>query len=254
MGRIWLIGGTRDSARAAEAIAALGLPCTVTVASAPAAALYPQTPYLQVRVGRMAPEALDGFLQQAGIAAVVDASHPHASAISQGAMTAAARQGVPYLRYERPELPAGAGTSEFPNFEALLASDRLRGERVLLAVGYRPLARFAPWQEAATLFARVLPRAQSLQAAQEAGFSPDRIVALRPPLGAELERALWRHWQVSLVVTKASGSAGGEAIKRRVAAELGVPLIAIARPQLAYPQQTSELQEVVAFCRRQLAP
>ena len=50
-----------------------------------------------------------------------------------------------------------------------------------------------------------------------------------------METALWQQWRISLVVTKASGTAGGEDIKRQVAAKLGIPLIVIARPQIAYP-------------------
>ncbi|WP_238393351.1 precorrin-6A/cobalt-precorrin-6A reductase [Myxacorys almedinensis] len=37
-----------------------------------------------------------------------------------------------------------------------------------------------------------------------------------------LERSLWRQWQISTVVTKASGTPGGEQVKRNVAKALGV--------------------------------
>jgi precorrin-6A/cobalt-precorrin-6A reductase len=67
-----------------------------------------------------------------------------------------------------------------------------------------------------------------------------------------LEKALWQQWDISLVVTKASGAAGGEAIKRQVAAELGIPLIVIARPVVEYPQQTSDLEAALEFCQTHL--
>jgi precorrin-6A/cobalt-precorrin-6A reductase len=73
---------------------------------------------------------------------------------------------------------------------------------------------------------------------------------LRPPISNDLEAALWRQWQISLVITKASGSAGGEDIKRKVAAELGVSLVVITRPDVAYPLQTSDLLEALEFCRK----
>ncbi|MGK7895867.1 MAG: precorrin-6A/cobalt-precorrin-6A reductase, partial [Xenococcus sp. (in: cyanobacteria)] len=90
----------------------------------------------------------------------------------------------------------------------------------------------------------------SLQTALDAGFSSDRIIALRPPINPELEIALWRQWDISLVVTKASGKPGGEDIKQQVANKLGIPLIAIARPAICYPQQTSCLEEVVIFLNK----
>ncbi|MEO1006296.1 MAG: precorrin-6A/cobalt-precorrin-6A reductase, partial [Cyanobacteria bacterium J06638_38] len=56
-------------------------------------------------------------------------------------------------------------------------------------------------------------------------------------------------WNISLVVTKASGTSGGEDIKHQVAANLGIPLIVVARPLVVYPRQTSAMSEVQAFCR-----
>jgi precorrin-6A/cobalt-precorrin-6A reductase len=92
----------------------------------------------------------------------------------------------------------------------------------------------------------------SLEAALAAGFTPERIIALRPPISADLETALWRQWEISMVVTKASGAPGGEDVKRKVAAELGVPLIIIDRPFIDYPQQTGDLSTAIAFCQQYL--
>lgn len=111
------------------------------------------------------------------------------------------------------------------SFETLVAGDYLNQQRVLLTVGYKVLSLFQDWQARSTLFARILPAVTSLEATIAAGFSRDRIIALRPPVPFELEMALWRHWDISLVVTKASGVAGGEATKRQVAAQLGIPLM-----------------------------
>jgi len=89
----------------------------------------------------------------------------------------------------------------------------------------------------------------AIEAAALSGIPPNRLIALRPPIPADLEKALWRHWEISLVVTKASGTPGGEDVKRSVAAELGIGLIVIARPFVNYPQQTSDIQAALDFCR-----
>jgi precorrin-6A/cobalt-precorrin-6A reductase len=120
-------------------------------------------------------------------------------------------------------------------------------------MGYKSLHWFQPWHDRATLFARILPSAIALGAALQAGFTSERLIALRPPISAELERALWQQWQISMVVTKASGVAGGEDIKRQVAAELGVQLVIIDRPPVPYPQQTSDLQTALTFCQQNLS-
>lgn len=253
--RLWLIGGTTESAELAKAIASLALPCTITVATKSAEALYPKMPMLRVWVGRLEASQLKQFLQEQRIAAVLDASHPYAVEISRMAIRAAVDQKIPYLRFERLAVDTPTDTSpviSLDNFQTLLAGDYLYQHRVLLTVGYKALPLFHSWQDRSTLFARILPAVTSLEAAIAAGFTSDRIIALRPPVTAELEKALWRHWGISLVVTKASGVAGGEQVKRSVAAELGIPLVVIVRPTVDYPQQTSDFSVALDFCQSYL--
>jgi precorrin-6A/cobalt-precorrin-6A reductase len=86
----------------------------------------------------------------------------------------------------------------------------------------------------------------ALNAALAAGFTGDRLIALRPPISAELELALWKQWQISTVVTKASGTPGGEQTKRQLAHDLGIQLMMIARPVIHYPHQTSDVERAIA--------
>lgn len=246
---IWLIGGTQESAQLAEAIAFANLPCIISVTTESARALYPNAACLQVWVGRFTCFEIEAFVRQQRVIGVLDASHPYAVEISQSAIAVCQKLGIPYLRYERPVLAQGAGKGKiFDSFESLLSGDYLQGQRVLLTVGYRPLHLFKYWQDKATLFARILPSAIALEAALKAGFTNERLICLRPPISVGLEAALWRQWEISVVVTKASGASGGEDVKRTVAAELGIDLIAIERPTVEYPQQTSDLSVALDFC------
>ncbi|MGA9381790.1 MAG: precorrin-6A/cobalt-precorrin-6A reductase, partial [Phormidium sp.] len=138
------------------------------------------------------------------------------------------------------------------SFNQLVAGEYLVGERVLFTVGYKVLPLFRDWHERSTLFARVLPATTSIAAALAAGFTQDKLFAIRPPIPINLERELWQHWQISMVVTKASGTPGGEDVKRQLAAELGVTLVIIEPPIITYPQLTSDLGEAVAFCQQHL--
>ena len=252
--RIWLIGGTQESAQLARALAIASIPCITSVTTESARALYPPAPTLHVWVGKLTPDSLEEFLRQQQIVAILDASHPYAVVVSQNAIAAAQKLQIPYLRYERPVLERGTSQlklGRLDSFETLLSGNYLQAQRVLLTIGYKPLQMFRPWQERATLFARILPSTTAIEAANQAGFTPDRLICLRPPIGAELEKALWQQWQISLVVTKASGTAGGEDIKRTVAAQLGIPLIIIDRPTVEYPLKTSDLSVALEFCYRQ---
>ncbi|HEY9814122.1 MAG TPA: cobalt-precorrin-6A reductase [Candidatus Sericytochromatia bacterium] len=253
--RIWLIGGTQESRELAIALSQTNLPCTITVTTEPARSLYPSASNLRVLVTRLDINQLEKFITDEKIGAILDASHPYAVEISRGAIASANQLQIPYLRYERLSVDTAKNSSQIiqlDSFNTLINKDYLQGQRVLLILGYRPLPLFYHWQQKASLFARILPSVTAMNAALAAGFTPERIIALRPPVSANLERALWEQWQISLVVTKASGTPGGEDIKRMVAAELGIPLIVINRPKVDYPQQTSSLSAALEFCRQHL--
>jgi precorrin-6A/cobalt-precorrin-6A reductase len=249
---IWIIGGTSDSVKVTRSIASLSLPCLVTVTTADAVSLYRDMPNLSVIIGRLNQSTIQDFCQEKCIKIIIDASHPHAELVSQTAIDLSRTLNIPYIRYERPELASGKGI-ELDSVETLVKGNYLLGQRVLLTLGYKALPQFREWHDRATLFTRLLPVVHSLEKAIEAGFTSDRIIALRPPISAEIERALWRQWGITLVVTKASGSAGGEDIKRTVAKELDVSLITITRPQLDYPRQTTELTDIIHFCQNYYA-
>lgn len=255
--QLWLIGGTQESAELAAAIACNGtIPCIISVTTQSARSLYPDAPNLQVWVGRLNQQQLEEFLQQQQISAVLDASHPYAVEISQSAIAISQKLQIPYLRYERPAIDnqPNERVIELDSFDTLLAGDYLTAARVLLTVGYRPLPLFQLWQAKASLFARILPSQVALQTALDAGFTSDRLICLRPPISADLERGLWQQWRINLVVSKASGSPGGEDIKRTIAAQLDIPLIVVNRPVVAYPQQTSDLAVALDFAIANLLP
>jgi precorrin-6A/cobalt-precorrin-6A reductase len=247
--KVWLIGGTSDSTAIANVLAKSNISLIISVTTETAQALY--SVRAEIVVARMNLTAMGCFCQQHQIQAVVDASHPYATEVSLQAIAITNQLNIPYLRYERihhqPSIQENV--IELNSWDHLLAGDYLSAQRVLLTVGCQVLPKFQSWQSKATLFARVLPKISSLETAIAAGFTSDRLIAIRPPISLATETALWQQWNISLVVTKASGKAGGEETKRLVAANLGIPLIVITRPQIIYPRQTFAIEEVLAFCQ-----
>lgn len=253
---IWLIGGTQESAILAERLLEEGCDLVVTVTTDSARSLYPTHDRLMIHVGSLSETTLPAFLYTYPIRAILDASHPFAVQISELAIATAKTHDLPYLRFERTVLEPvepQASILTLPSVEALVKGTYLEPnpvgkQRILLTLGYRTLPLFQPWQSKATLFARILPSPVALSTALETGFTPDRLIALRPPISPELERALWQQWQITTVVTKASGRAGGEAIKRAIAHELEVRLLLLARPSMDYPAKTEQVEEAIAWC------
>lgn len=258
--RLWLIGGTAESRWLVDKIKmVVDSPLlTVTVTTEAACSLYPNLSRNHLWIGQLTPDEADHFIEMNTVGAILDLSHPFATQISQLAIALAQRYQLPYLRYERANISVlpeqewqdsqgRPGNICLSHISDLLTEEYLEGERTLLTLGYRMLANFQPWQARGILFARILPSQPALEASLKAGFTPSRLIALRPPISPSLEKSLWRQWKITQVVTKASGQPGGEMEKQAIAAELGVRLIRLVRPQLAYPNQTDSLDTSLTF-------
>ncbi len=246
----------------------------VTVTTASAQGLYAAD--ARVIVGQLSAVEMLEFVQKWRVRCVLDASHPFAAVVSRSAIALAKDCEIAYLRYERAaasasnQLTAQALATQdlsaqdltaqddeidvayVDSLDDLIETDILQHQRVLFTVGYRHLAKLAPLRKTSVLFARVLPSVDAITEALSAGFSSKEIVALRPPVSLVVEAALWQQWDITCVVAKASGAAGGESVKRAIATQLGVKLVLIKRPQLTYPNQTNSVQRAVAFCSKTL--
>ena len=248
---IWLIGGTSESVIIAQLIAQNKLNFIVSVTTDNACHLYESLASCQIFVGKLTGKMIIDFINKHHISAIVDCSHPFATEISRSVIAMSKSLNLPYLRFDRPEVNITASDSLVTwvsSLESLITDNSpLEGKRVLLTIGAKYLPLFQNYQSSAFLYTRILPYPDSLNLAYQGGFTCDRIIALRPPISKDLETALWKSWQIEIVVTKAAGKAGGEDIKYQVAQALNIPLIIIARPQVNYPQMTSNLDDVKEF-------
>jgi len=236
---VFLLGGTSESRDAARVALSLGFTVVASVVTPAARRLYDGLPGVTVRTGALLRPALLDAVRGADV--ILDATHPFATSISATAMSVAAEAGIRYVRFERPAISGPSDrVAVHADVESLLASGTLRGRRVLLAVGTKLLPRFTKTDA----WARVLEAPESREAARRAGFPADRILASRLPVPEAEERALWLRLGIEAVVAKASGPAGGEDVKRRLAAELGVALHLLARPAMAYPEVAANEEDL----------
>jgi precorrin-6A/cobalt-precorrin-6A reductase len=243
---LWLIGGTSESVKVAELLSENNLPYLVSVTTNSAKNLYCHLPQVNFFVGKLQFNEIISFMIEHKIKMVIDASHPYAINISQGAIASCQSLQIPYLRYERPCFEVeNSPIINVTNIETILDNNYLENKRVLLTIGCQSLFMFKDYHNKATLFARILPYLDSIKMANEAGFNCDRLIAIKPPFSLELEKALWKLWEIDIVITKASGKSGGEDIKYEVAKALNIPLIIISRPKINYPFVTSNLEELL---------
>jgi len=143
MTRVLVLGGTGEARRLAQDLVAAGVP---VVSSLAGRVREPELPPGEVRIGGFGgPEALAEWLRDAGVGAVVDATHPFAARITGHAVAAAEAAGVPLLVLRRPGWTGGAGDRwvRVPTLAAAAEALADLGERVLLTTGRQEVAAFA---------------------------------------------------------------------------------------------------------------
>ncbi|MGY1615212.1 cobalt-precorrin-6A reductase [Geodermatophilus sp. SYSU D00691] len=221
-GRVLLLGGTAEARRLAEALTADGVDVLSSLAGRTADPLLPPG---EVRIGGFGgAEGLAEWLRANPVRALVDATHPFATAITQHAARAAAGTGTPHLRLQRPGWHEQPG-DDWRRVDSLEeAAEAVAGfARVFLTTGRTGLGAFAG------LTQEVLVR--SVDPPEPPLPGRTTVVLERGPFSVEDELALMREHGVDVVVTKDSGGHLTEA-KLTAARELGIPVVVVNRPPL----------------------
>ncbi|MCW3478481.1 precorrin-3B C(17)-methyltransferase [Neisseriaceae bacterium JH1-16] len=248
-GAVWVFSGTSDGNALAREIAEAGHQVVVSSATDYGAELVTQNcPGLTTVAGRLGVERRRELLRETGARAIVDATHPFATEMSQQLIALAEELSLPYQRYERPSsLDSHQAHHAATMDDAAKLAMRL-GQRVFLATGSKDLVSFIKADGAAERqwFVRLAPDPQHLQRAIDAGISRAHLVAMQGPFSQTANETLWRDWGIDCVVTKDSGDAGGYLAKAAAAAVMNIPLIVVDRPRVDYPAVAADFAGVLA--------
>lgn len=219
---ILLLGGTEEGRDIAEGLARLGRPAIASLAGATRA---PRETALVTRVGGFGGAAgFECFLDAAGITAVIDATHPFASRISERTAAICAARGLPYLLVLRPPWQPGPGDRWTEAADETEAAARVpAGATVFLGTGPGRLERFAGLAGRRVICRRIDPPDAPFP------FEGGEFLIDRPPFTVAGEEALFRDLGVDWLVAKNAGGRGGAA-KLAAARRLGLPVMMIRRP------------------------
>ena len=187
-------------------------------------------------------EGLTRWLDDQGIAAVVDATHPYAARMQANAVTACEMTGTPRLRLLRPAWPDRAGWITAGDMQA--AADACpTGAKVLLTTGHKGLNPFAERPDLSVSVRTIEPVADLPH-----GLNP---ILARPPYRADNERALFALLGLTHLVTKNAGGSG--TAKLDVAEELGITTIMLDRPAPPPGPVAETVDRAVAWLHRVVA-
>jgi precorrin-6x reductase len=254
---VWVFSGTSDGNAVASKLHEAGYHVIVSTASEYGREIVAQNlPGITVRSGKRGLQARRSEFLSSGARAIVDATHPFATAISAQLMQLAEEIKIPYLRYERPPARSAHPTIFCKTMTEAASESINRGSRVFLATGAKDLTVFLEHQGASRCrwYVRITPETDSLERALKLGVPRANICAMQGPISKELNQELWKNWRIDCVVTKESGEAGGFLAKAEAAFSLGIPLIVVERPPVDYPLVAHDVGTIVEQLQQLLSP
>lgn len=252
---ILFLAGTSDARELAIEMKQAGLQVLATVVTEPAAKSLHEAG-ISTRIGRLSAADMTSLIIEKGYQAVVDASHPFAEEASKNALEGAKEANVPYVRYERE-------SQRFQDDQVTIVPDYAEAAKlaatkrgvIMLTTGSKTLHIFAKelvGLEDTRLIARMLPRIDNMEKCAELGIEQKNIVAIQGPFSKELNKALYKQYNVTLMITKESGKVGSVDEKLEAALECGIETIMIARPTINYQNVHATFKDVIRDVQQQL--
>jgi precorrin-6A/cobalt-precorrin-6A reductase len=253
---IIVLAGTSDARELALEIQQAGYRVMATVVTEHAAEQL-ESAGISVHLGRLTAAQLTELVYTKKAQAIVDASHPFAEEASKNAIKAAQDANVPYIRYERKSVPLAYERVTFVDtYEEAAHLAAIKKGVIMLTTGSKTLPIFADkllGLPDVRVIARMLPRKDNMEKCEMLQFPQENIVAMQGPFTKELDLALFKHFGVTLLITKESGKVGFVDEKISAAEEMGIETIVIRRPSIQYGTVYSEFSDVLAALKETLS-
>lgn len=252
---ILVLGGTVEGREIAGMIAGMGRQCLLTVVSAYGAEMVSNDPLMEVLVGRLDESGLKSLLRDRNVRMIIDATHPYAGLITAAAWKAAKEMQVQFIRYHRPAVAGRPGNSNvYPaqNWEEAADIAKDLGETIFLTIGSKNLRPFVEMGKkyGRRIIARVLPEARVLAECAALGVASRDIIAVQGPFSTEMNMAMLQEYRAGVLVTKDSGTTGGTDTKLEAASRLGLPVVAVGRPDYTGVPVTDSIPEILDLIRK----
>jgi len=209
-----------------------------------------------VMVARGLPVDRCDWLQKIKAQAVVDSRHPFARDNATELTCDCEKLGILYLAVGREETSVGPGGLVFPTYSMQEAAEKAAGlgKTIFLTTGSHGLEHFTALSQnhGIRLVVRVLPEHRVIKKCQDMNIKPKDIVAMQGPFSKQINKALFKMYRASVVVTKDSGQAGGTDTKIEAARSLKIPVVLVKR--ISTGGQELSRDEIMSIINVKLPP
>ncbi len=236
-----LLAGTSEARQIAWGLSTHGVRAIASLAGATRS---PDPLPLPTRIGGFGGQAgFETFLQAEGIRAVLDATHPFASAITDRTAQVCAALSIPYLQVLRPAWSPEPGDrwTEIAT-EQDAAVHITPGSTVFLATGRQTLDRFSGLAGCRVLCRQIDPPTAPFP------FAGGEFIISRPPFSVERELDLFAALGVDWLVVKNAGGTESRT-KLTAARHLGIPVLMLRRPTPPAAPCVATVAQALAWVR-----
>ncbi len=253
MKKVLIFAGTTEGKRLTAYLADQDISVHICTATAYGESLLPYGNHITVSHERMNCIKMQEFMRTYMPDYVVDATHPYAKEATANVKTACESCGVSYLRLIRDKNANTDRNSDLIFAESIEEAVRILEDtkgKILVTTGSKELEKYTALSDyEERIYARVLSVKDSVMKCEELGIRGRHLICMQGPFSTELNRAMLKEYDISWLVTKESGAAGGFREKCEAAACQGVKVIVIGRPT---EENGYTYEEIIKILRKEL--
>ncbi len=243
---ILVLGGTSDSLKVCSKLNELNQKYILSVTTNYGLEIA-NTYTKDIIVDRLSYEKMNGFIDANQIDLIIDSTHPYAVEVSKNAIRCSEFKNIKYIRYERKSLLESVDYEKAyivkDLYEACEVANE-KGKNIFVSTGSKNLATIVEKTKDKNLIVRVLPTSDVLLSCEKLGLNADNIVAMKGPFSKDINKELYKHYNIDLVITKESGVEGGFLEKVESCMEMGIPIVIIKRNTIDYPNNIQNIDDL----------
>ena len=234
MSLCFVFSGTSEGREICERLAENDVKCLCFVATEYGSQVMKSDKNIDVRVGRLDKDEIIKEIKLQSPDYIIDATHPHAQIITENIISACDELSVStkYLRVSRDIefLDDNTETVTVVNNvdEAIDVLKDIPG-KIMLTTGVKELKDFVVEGIADRLVVRILPGRESIDEVIRLGIPSKAVIAMEGPFSKDMNEALIRQYEASVLVTKNSGSRGGFKEKIDACISCGIKAVVIKK-------------------------
>ena len=177
-------------------------------------------------------EGLLNFAKEFNLKGIVDASHPYAKNVS----------GV-LKELDNPNIIRISGLDKLKELDSTINGP------ILNTTGSNGVKQILESSLENRVIHRVLPSKKVMNDLIDLGVKIEDIIAIKGPIGYELNKAFIDEYKAKALLTKDSGERGGALEKAKAALDSNIKLIIVEKPKVDYGRCFSDIDETVEYIK-----